>query len=164
MNDDFASHTPMNVFWKPKTGVQEQLWGEASQAGGQGWWPFPTQFHPTAPIQKSREGTGMVNRVSHSQGMAKQACSYGQVQGDAMEGQGGDGTWPGTGIAVTWHGEGQQPEPRFCCTVPGLALSTATNPWVRRRGCGTCQCLQGSVSSFISPHFKSQPVSYLKWR
>lgn len=29
MNDDFASHTPMNVFWEPKTGVQEQLWGSS---------------------------------------------------------------------------------------------------------------------------------------
>lgn len=30
MDGDFALHALRNMFWKPKTGVQEQLWGDVS--------------------------------------------------------------------------------------------------------------------------------------
>lgn len=33
MNSDFASYTLTNMFWKPKTGVQEQLWVRAVTPG-----------------------------------------------------------------------------------------------------------------------------------
>jgi len=75
MHSDFAMHSVMDVFWKSKLGVQQQLWGKSSQAGGQGWQPFPTQYHSTAPSQRSR-GDGEVTRVSHSPGMARLSCSY----------------------------------------------------------------------------------------
>lgn len=139
------THTYESV-WKPKIGVWEHLLGEGSQARSQRWWPAATQHHPTAPSQKRREGTGMVDWVSHSPVMARQACSYGQVQGDAVEGQGGDGTWTDTGITAAQRGQGQKPDPRFCCSMPF---------------CGTLWS-QGPLSSFISPHFRSLSATYLK--
>lgn len=151
MNSDFASCTLTIGFWKPKISVWQLLWSEDSQARGQGWWTFPAEHHPTASSQKRTEGVRIVTQIRYNPEMARQACSYGQVQGDTREGQGGDGTWPGTGVTATWSGQVQQLDPRWCCTMPGLALSTANKPWGVTRGCGTCQCPQGPESSFSTP-------------
>lgn len=165
MNSDFASCTLTIGFWKPQIGVWQLLWGEDSQARGQGRWTFPTEHHPTAAGQKRTEGMRMVTQIRHNSGVARQACSYGQVQADTREGQGGDGTWPGTSIAATWDGQGQQLDPRWWCTMPALALSTANKPWVLGRGCGTCQCPQGLESSFLSSSTMelAAPDLHIQW-
>lgn len=118
--------------------------GVTSAKTGQQWWPFPTQQHPTAPSQRSREGTEMVLQPRDRQ----RSCSYGQVWGDAMEAQVGDGMEHAQEQALLWPIVGRTAtRSQDLLHWSGLLLSTATKSWVGRGTCRTCKCPPEPMSS-----------------